>query len=362
MAPTTAPSPPLSAVPLADDATPLDLFGARDLVAHRGKVQSVAWSCSGHRLASAADDGSVKVWAIEHRAAPSKGPERPLLDLRAPPPAKPPPGGRPRGVRLARVAWDPSHPDRLAAVGDDKPLRLWDARGGVVRATLPTGVPDGHFNISLAWCAGGGKAATVAVGHDGDGVALLDLGAPPGSPPFLTLPRPGHEVNELAFTPDGRLLARAAGNGTVELIAWREGPAVVASLRGHTSTVFAVGAHPSSPILASGGADGAAVTWDLRALAPLSSHGALDYPIKSVSFGGPGGSLLACGGDQAALSVDAWESGGAVPPFLVSLRAPVSQLAWCPASSPPAVLAFTGPVYPGPAREELGAVGVLCPP
>jgi WD40 repeat protein len=126
--------------------------------------------------------------------------------------------------------------------------------------------------------------------------------------------------------------------------------------------VFEVGAHPSRPLLTSGGADGAAAVWDLRTLSPLSCHGSLDYPIKSVSFGGPGGGLLAAGGDQAALSIDAWESGGAVPPFSVALRAPVSQLAWCPAASPPAVLAFTGPVYPGPAREELGAVGVLAPP
>lgn len=346
------------------------------------------------------------MWAIEHRAAPAKGPERPLLDLRAPPPAAsggggkggaggggdaggdaapppssssaaqkgstaPAPSARPRGARLSRVAWDPTHRDRLAAVGDDAPLRVWDARGGVVKATVPTGVPDGHFNISLAWCGvaggggGGGRATTVAVGHDGDGVALLDLGAPPGTRPFLTLPRPGHEVNELAFTPDGRLLARAAGNGTVELVAWREGGAVVASLRGHTSTVFAVAPHPTRPLLASGGADGGAAVWDLRMLAPLSAHSALDYPIKSVSFGGPAGSLLAAGGDQASLSIDAWESGGSTPPFVVALRAPVAQLAWCPSgggAAGPAVLAFTGPVYPGPAREELGAVGVLAPP
>jgi len=428
--------PALAAVPLGDGDTPLDLFGARDLVAHRGQVRmegekgrgvrpatffgfactppslfffldlfllffpfqvhSVAWSCTGHRLASAAEDGTIKVWAIEHSASPAKGPERPLLDLRAPPPATgggacgtgapagagggtagagqaapsattpaPSSSSRPRGARLARVAWDPTHRDRLACVGDDAPLRLWDARGGVVKATLPTGVPDGHFNISLAWCGGvggGGRATTVAVGHDGDGVAFLDLGAPPGTPPFLALPRPGHEVNELAFTPDGRLLARAAGDGSVELIAWKEGGGVVAALRGHTSTVFAVAPHPTRPLLASGGADGAAAVWDLRMLAPLASCTALDYPVKSVAFGGPGGRLLAAGGDQAALCIDAWEGGGAVPPFVVSLRAPVSQLAWCPAGSPPGVLAFTGPVYPGPAREELGAVGVLAPP
>ena len=432
--------PSLAAVPVGDGDTPLDLFGARDLVAHRGqvrkererergrdrpprprraaclslstpsapplfsffsKVHSVAWSCTGHRLASAAEDGTIKVWAIDHAAAPAKGPERPLLDLRAPPPASGAGGGvsgakagsstgagqagtpgapatttptpattttpaRPRGARLARVAWDPSHRDRLAAVGDATPLRLWDARGGVVKASLPTGVPDGAFNISLAWCGaaggGGGRATTVAVGNDADGVSLLDLAAPPGTLPFLTLPRPGHEVNELAFTPDGRLLARAAGDGSVELVAWREGGRVVAALRGHTSTVFAVAPHPTRPILASGGADGAAAVWDLRMLAPLAVSTALDYPVKSVAFGGPGGSLLASGGDQAALAIDAWEGGGAVPPFVVSLRAPVSQLAWCPAASPPAVLAFTGPVYPGPGRDELGAVGILAPP
>ena len=46
--------------PLGDADTPLDLYAARDLVAHRGQVHSVAWSSNGRRLASGSSDGTVK--------------------------------------------------------------------------------------------------------------------------------------------------------------------------------------------------------------------------------------------------------------------------------------------------------------
>ena len=156
-------------------------------------------------------------------------------------------------------------------------------------------------------------------------------------------------------------------------------PPPIARLQGHTSTVFALATSPGGLHLASGGADAAAIVWDLRWHAPLASVGAIDQPIRSVAFGGGGGggsatasstaagaSLLAYGGDGDAIAVDVWDAppGEArPPPFLVPVRARVEQLAWCPSSSSRGGgLAFTGPLYAGARGDVHGAVVVLAPP
>jgi hypothetical protein len=149
--------------------------------------------------------------------------------------------------------------------------------------------------------------------------------------------------------------------------------------------VFALAVAPGGAFLASGGADAAAVVWDVRALAPLAAVGGVDHPIKSVSFGGaaapappaaastlPAASLLAYGGDGDAIGVEAWASpppGGArPPPFLLPVRGRVEQLAFAPA--PPSSsssargggLAFTGTLYAGARGDAHGAVGLFAPP
>ena len=319
---------------------------------------------------------------------------------------RPPPGARPRSSRINRVAWHPSDPDTLAAVGDDAPVRVWDARGAALKGTAPSGVvaapaagapPPAStpaapaVNIALAWNPV--HTHLLAVASDADAVTGVDLGGGSGggAPRVAArLPPPGVEVNDVAWSADGSLLFRARGDGAVDAFAWPElgsgwsTPTPIARLQGHTSTVFALATSPGGLHLASGGADAAAIVWDLRWHAPLASVGAIDQPIKSVAFGGGGGggassnspsapttasgaSLLAYGGDGDAIAVDVWDAppGDAKPPpFLVPLRARVEQLAWCPASSSArgGGLAFTGPLYAGARGDVHGAVGLLAPP
>ena len=157
---------------------------------------------------------------------------------------------------MSRVAWDPTgSTDRLAAVGDDRwevggvgggrggraggrqwwggrcaptpprpappptpfcpaspprPLRIWDGRAGLVKAALPTPVPEGSFNISLAWNPGPSSSSVVAVGNDADGVAFIDVAA---GVTLRSAPRPGHEVNEVGWSADGKLFFQARGGG-----------------------------------------------------------------------------------------------------------------------------------------------------
>ena len=284
-------------------------------------------------------------------------------------------------------------------------------RPSIVASMAPPSPVPRCAAISLAWCPGGKRENLVAVGSDADVVSFFDA----ASGRLLALlppPAPGVEVNEAVFSSDGTVFARAVGtHGAVELFSvdellegkaaggggiggvgggagaagsttndrsclpssasdWKQlrAPArPFATLRGHTSTVFALSTvaasvsaggagegsgqqhqapvtGPASFLLASGGADGAAVVWDLRrGGSPLDTCGAFDHQVKSVSLGGgwwrgggnnssspsggssggggwgaAPGSLLAYAGEGDAVVVEDWTlsqaSGSFLPP------------------------------------------------
>lgn len=80
-----------------------------------------------------------------------------------------------------------------------------------------------------------------------------------GSPPFGNYP----QAVSLAFSPDGRLLAAGGYTGDIALYntsTWKP----IRTLRGHTSTVWAVAFSPDGNYLASGSQDETAALWDVR--------------------------------------------------------------------------------------------------
>ncbi|WUD70459.1 hypothetical protein OG937_01405 [Streptomyces sp. NBC_00510] len=91
--------------------------------------------------------------------------------------------------------------------------------------------------------------------------------------PALTA-RPFTEVWLAQYSPDGGLLATADTDHTVRL--WDAGRRrLVATLRGHTETVFSVAFAPDGRTLASAGSDRTVRLWDTadgRPLAVLTGH------------------------------------------------------------------------------------------
>jgi WD40 repeat protein/serine/threonine protein kinase len=182
---------------------------------------------------------------------------------------------------------------RLAAVGADRSLKLWDTATGKIERTFPG---PGNPITSVAFSPDGRRLAVASIG-----VTLWD---PRTGQALGRGPAPSEHVNAVAFSPDGRYLASGLARGTVvvaDLLGTREPRA----LRGHDGAVLGLAFSPESQHLASAGRDGTVRVWEAgsgRAVHTLLGH---TDTVYGVAYD-PGGRYLASAGlDQ---SVRLWDA------------------------------------------------------
>ena len=279
------------------------------LSGHRDKVFHADFSPDGRQVVTASKDGSARLWRLGRQQAP--------LQLE----------GHGGEVRHAVFSADGQV---VATVARDRVAKLWSSRDGHLIGTLAGHVGDvthaafsrdgqrlltsGDTSVRL-WNLGAPRANVVLPGGrepvasatfspDGSLVAtgsgiltsageisvdpVLRLWNASSGALLAELRRHTEQVGHLAFSPDGRRLVSLSRDNSIRV--WDvSDPARARELlkidAGHTNEIAL---SPDAELLASGGADGHVLLWQLasgRKLATLKGH---TEPIMRLSFSADG--------------------------------------------------------------------------
>ena len=242
--------------------------------AHTNTTLALAFSPDERTLASGSEDGSVKLWEVEHRA---------LLWA-----------GWHTKVTLC-LAFSPDG-SLLASGSQDGSVRLWEAALGTPVEDIPHPGPV----FGLAWSLDGRLLAS------GDVTGTIRLWERQQTGPArLCQTLSGHStlVRGLTFASDGSRLVSASWDSTVKL--WEPASGrCLQTLVGHTERVQAVAWSPDGGSVASGGWDTTIRLWDgklgrLRAV--LQGHSG---NVQGLAFT-PDSRHLLSGSDDGTLRL--WE-------------------------------------------------------
>jgi WD40 repeat protein len=246
---------------------------------HAGSVTGVAISPDGRTLYTSSLDDSVIVWDLTR----TRGLARQLT--RAPSP-------------MIGVTFSPRDPNLVALAQRNGPVKLWDLARRVWVGN-PLDVTSGSAN-AVAFSPDG----SILAAADADGtVVLFDVatGARVGRPlhprygPLYAPGRQSRDINGLAFSPNGRLLATAGNDGSMVLWDLERRAPIGRRLRpGGGDLVTAAAISPDGRMVASG-VDGGTVVLtrvpDGKELYELTATG-VSGPI-SLAFSPDGKTLAA---------------------------------------------------------------------
>ena len=310
----------------------------RSLLGHRDRVNSVAYSPDGRWIATAASDGTARLWDVKTGEEVRRlevprawfprilfSPDNELIVASVVSPGE-------KGVdEQAVIGWNRRtgekvrqfpgfsfafSPDgRLIACGGrdrDKDgwirgvIRLYDFATGKMLREL-----SGHLTevVSLAFSSDGKSLVSVGItlqgvstGEPGEGetrfTRVWDVAT--GKENRTSFPQE-QRSRIRTFSPDGRTLGSCGGSDGDEIMLWEAATGGRrAKLTGHTRGAWGIAFSPDGRTLASAGGDGAVRLWDLPSGKEVGCLEAHKGCVSSVAFSPDGRTLVSGGLDKIA--------------------------------------------------------------
>jgi WD40 repeat protein len=312
--------------------------GWRVTTAHREAVFAVAFSPDGRSLATGGWDGNIRFWDPTSGAAGrtiATG-NSPVLSL-----TFTPKGGALISGSFDRLCrrWDPSsgletgralgHTWAVTAVGHDRTGQAWSAGWDKDVHLWPASLSPGVETVAaaaytLSFAPSGRRLAVTSSGE----VAVYDADTRRAE---KTFPLPGDTDLTVAYSPDGRVLVAAGITGVVHR--WRaDDYTALPPLTGHRTKVWGLAFSPDGKNLASAAGmwnvPGEVRVWDPHAGRLLHEHDPKSMTVRSIAFTPDGGSLLYGVGEHIGrLDATTWSLRPPLPGLFHVAVAPDGQTA-----------------------------------
>ena len=234
-------------------------------------VLDIVFSPDGKMLASASEDGTIKIWQLNGK----------LISTIS---------GHNNKIRS--ISFSPDS-QMIASASSDNTIKVWKKNGELVSIlTGHTGAvnkvkfsPDGQMIISAS--------------NDGT-IRYWSL----SSNSIFTLGADNAKINSVSFSPNGKIIASASTDGTVKL--WNRNGALLNTLVGHDDSVNKVIFSPDNQIIASASADHTVKLWNSQGRLLNTLIGQFQQGINDVKFS-PDGNMIA---STDFLGINIWKSTG----------------------------------------------------
>ena len=251
------------------------LTPTRFLQTHTDTVQSIAISPDGKTIASASDDGTVKLWELE---GSNPNPIREIKD---------------QGGWVKAVVFLSNR--QIVTAGQDKNIKIIDIESGKVVKTL-----SGHTNL-INSVAIAPNSDLLASGSNDNTVNLWKI-----STGKLERSLVGHKdkIWGVAISPDGKQIVSASRDKTLMIWDAKTG-ANLKTLKGHGEGVTCVLVTPDGKQVISGGNDNIIRVWDMTSGKSVFTFTKHEGAIGALAIT-PDGNYLFSGSNESPNSIRLW--------------------------------------------------------